>query len=557
MAYDKNKNNSEFKPQDNKGKDFKRGGFKKDGFQKNKKPLSKFEEYQKKDFTKKNERLEKEQKYHNLFSDDDINTKVLEDKPERVKVWYLDYPDFVLDEGIQVSLECESLSYDAKGVCKVTCMSAHGDSLENYPIFVEGILPGEKGVVLINKMKSSFAEGSLIQIKRRNDEKRDIPICKNYAECGGCDIMHMLYSYQLEYKKEQVIETLEHIGGFENPIVEDVIGMSNPSKYRNKVQVPYCFNNFKTECGFYKKNTHTVVSMNECYIQSDLSSDIAKFIRNLCNEFKIKGFNERTNDGELKHVVLRETKEQKEIMVILVTKSEKVPCLDLMVKKILNRYPSVTTIVQNVNSENTNTVLSNKNIVLYGKGYIVDSLLDTDFVISPLSFYQVNSKQTEVLYKLAIEKANLNKDDVLIDAYCGIGTISLIASRYVKHVYGVEIVEDAIKNAKENAKINNIDNVTFVAAKAEEQIVKWKEENIKPTCIIVDPPRKGIEEVFLKTVVDLKIPKMVYVSCNPATLARDLRYLVDHGYDINAISPVDMFPYTKHVETVVGLFLKK
>ena len=503
---------------------------------------SKFDKYKKDDSRKEN--------YKKKRFDDEVVEKV-------DKVYYTDNPDLIYDEGVKVRLEFTALSHDARGIAKINGVSRKGLELVNYPIFVNGVLPGEKANVEITHLKKSFAEGRLLEIKYSNKEKRTTPICPNYHSCGGCDLMHMTYPAQLEFKTQTVKDTLAHLGGITDVEVEPIIGMDEPNHYRNKVQVPYRYHKGKTICGFYKKNTHEIVSLDTCYIQSVLASDIVKFIRNLCNEFRIKGYDEETHEGVIRHVMIRENKDQSEVMVVLVTKIKNVSGLNELVEKLTKRYPNITSVIQNINEEKGNVVLGKTNILIHGNPTIKDELLGTYFNIGPMSFYQVNTKQTEKLYSEVIKKANLNKKDVLIDAYCGIGTIGLIAAKHVKKVYGVEIVDEAIENAKINMELNNIKNAEFVCNKAEDQIIKWSKSRLKPTVIVVDPPRKGCEEVFLQTIVDMKIEKVIYVSCNPATLARDLKFLRENGYDIKSIQPVDMFPNSNHVETITLLCLKE
>ncbi len=472
------------------------------------------------------------------------------------KIYYQDYENLVFEEKMKIRLEIEALSYDAVGIAKVKGSLKDGTQLENYPIFVAGPLPKEKALVEITELKKTYGTARLIDIRYHNYDIRVNPICPNFASCGGCDLMHMNYDYQIAFKKQMVKETLEHLGGLYDIEVEDVVRMENPYHYRNKVQVPFRYHNGKTICGFYKKYTHEIVSLQDCYIQSELANDIVKFVKNIANELKIKGYNEEKDEGIIRHILVRETKNHDKYMLVIVTKERKIPSVDLFLQKIKNRYPMIISIIQNINPIKGNVILGKENHLLDGSPVIIDEILNTKFQIGPMSFYQVNPVQTEKLYQGVIEIASLSKDDILIDAYCGIGTIGLIAAPYVKKVYGVEIVEEAIKNAITNKKINNINNIEFVVGKAENQIKKWA-NTIKPTILIVDPPRKGCDETFLETVVKMQIPKMVYVSCNPATLARDLKYLTSEGYEVKKVRPYDMFPNSNHVETVVLLSNQK
>lgn len=471
------------------------------------------------------------------------------------KIYYQDYENLVFQEKMKIRLEIETLSYDAVGIAKVKGTLKDGTVIENYPIFVPKTLPKEKAVVEITELKKTYGTARLLDIRYHNYDIRVNPICPNFESCGGCDLMHMNYDYQLVFKQQAVKETLEHLGGIKDIEIETIEKMDDPYHYRNKVQVPFRYHNGKTICGFYKKFTHEIVSLQDCYIQSNLANDIVKFVRNIANELKIKGYDEDKNEGVIRHLLVRETKNHDNYMLVIVTKDRKIPSLDLFLKKIKMRYPMITSIIQNINPNPGNVILGKENHVLDGSPVIVDELLNTKFQIGPMSFYQVNPIQTEKLYQGVIEFANLSKEDVLIDAYCGIGTIGLIAAPYVKKVYGVEIVEEAIKNAIINKKLNNINNVEFVVGKAENQIKKWANA-INPTVLVVDPPRKGCDETFLETVVKMKIPKIVYVSCNPATLARDLKYLVTNNYEVLRIKPYDMFPNSNHVETIALLSLK-
>ena len=536
-AYDKERKDFKDRPFNKERRDFKDRPF-------NKERVSKFDRYHQDDSRKDNYKK-------NAYKEEEPKVEVVNER-----IMYHDNPDLLYDERVKVRCDFVSMSHDARGIAKVNGMTRRGFELTNYPIFVGGVLPGERADIEITTLKNSYAEGRLLGIRRTNKEDRVNPICPNYHNCGGCDLMHMSYEAQLRFKTQTVKDTLEHLGGITDIEVDPILGMEEPLHYRNKVQVPYHNHKGKVICGFFKKNSHEIVSLDTCFIQSTLASDIVKFVRNLANEYKIKGYDEDTHSGVIRHVMIRENKNQSEVMVVIVTKDKQVPFLNELVNKLVKRYPNITSVIQNVNSQKGNVVLGASNTVLFGNSSIKDELLGVYFNIGPMSFYQVNTKQTEKLYSKVIEKAELSKKDVLIDAYCGIGTIGLIASRHVKHVYGVEVVEEAIKNADINKELNNIENAEFVCAKAEDQIIKWATSKIKPTVIVVDPPRKGCDPVFLETVVKMKIKKMIYVSCNPATLARDLKYLKDY-YDIKSVSPVDMFPNSNHVETVVLLELKK
>lgn len=445
---------------------------------------------------------------------------------------------------------CTSLNHEGQGVCKINGIKDN-EEVKNFTIFVPEMILNEKGQIEITKLNKNYGYGKIIKIyKESKSSSRVLPMCKSYGKCGGCNIMHMNYKAQLDFKTNMVKETLKKIGGIEDDIVLPTIGMKNAEKYRNKVQVPFRKTYYKTICGFFARDSHDVVPLEECFIQPDISTSIIQFVRNLCNEFKIIGYNEKDESGLVRHVLVRTSHDLENIMIVLVLTSEALPSKEEIIAKIIKRYPNVKSIIINVNDKKGNTILGNKCITIYGDEYIEDVLCGLKFRIGPKSFYQVNHNQTEILYQKAIELADLKETDVLIDAYCGIGTIGLIASKCVDKVYSVEIVDEAIKNAKINAKINKIKNIEFVCGKAEEQIVKWASEKINADAIIVDPPRKGCDIMLLDTIEQMNIKKVVYVSCDPATLARDLKIMKEKGYEILQVQPVDMFPYTSNVENV-------
>lgn len=459
----------------------------------------------------------------------------------------------IIKLGTKMVMEFVALTHEGLGIAKISGPNSLGETYDNFPIFVPGALPNEKGFVEINRLTKSFGYGTLLKAFPDTFTKdRNEPICENYPRCGGCNIMHMTYRAQLEFKQNMVKETLERIGMLKGIKIEPIIGAKKPLNYRNKVQVPFGEDNYKTIAGFYKRDTHSIIPLNKCYIQSDISTSLTIFVKNLCNEFGIKGYNEKYHKGDIRHILIK-TNAKEELMLVIVALHPDIKNIEKLVEKVVKRYPSIKSVVLNINRARGNTTIGDKNILLYGESYIKDVLCGKTFKIGATSFYQVNHDQTEVLYNKVVELASLNKEDVLIDAYCGIGTIGIIASDHVKKVYGVEIMPEAIQNANDNIKLNNVQNAEYVCGKAEEQIVKWMESGLPATTIVVDPPRKGCDTVLLETIVSMNIPKVIYVSCNPATLARDLKYLVEQNYNVKFVQPVDMFPQSNHVETVVLL----
>ena len=373
-----------------------------------------------------------------------------------------------------------------------------------------------------------------------NNPKR----CPLYKKCGGCQIHNMDYEAQLDFKMKKVVRLL---GRFH--YVENIIGMDNPYHYRNKVQA--AFGRDKQNriiSGVYQSSTHRIVPVDNCLIEDKKADEIIVTIRKLIKSFKLGTFDENKMVGFLRHVLVKRGFVSGEIMVVLVTGTEEFKSKRSFINALLERHPDITTIVQNINNKRTNLVLGEKMTTLYGDGVIKENLCGYTFTISPKAFYQINPVQTEILYNKAMEFADIKKSDIVIDAYCGTGTIGIIASKYAGHVYGVELNKDAVRDAKKNAKLNNIENIDFVNTDAGRYMVNIADEGLKADVVIMDPPRAGSDVKFLKSLVKLSPKKVVYISCNPETLARDLMFLSKNRYKIRKIQPVDMFPHTEHVE---------
>ena len=431
--------------------------------------------------------------------------------------------------------------------------------IDGFTIFIPNTIKGEKCEILIVKVLTSQAYGKLLQIIEKSEERTEID-CNTYQRCGGCDLRHMTYESTLELKREAV-QSLINKGLKTKIIVENTIGMNTPYNYRNKAQYPVGLDkNGEPAIGVFAQRTHTIIPIEKCMIQTEISQQIAKTILEFIKENRIPVYNEENQTGLVRHIVIKVGKYTGQIMCILVLNENKGEENILIEKKLVQelcqKYSQIKTIVKNINTQNTNVILGKENVNLYGNGYIEDKLGEYLFKISPMSFYQVNPVQAEVLYYTAIEVANLTKDDVLFDLYCGIGTIGIFASKYVKKVYGIEIVPQAIEDAKENARINNINNAEFMVGNVEvafDELINKK--HIIPTAIIVDPPRKGLDNRTIENILKIKPEKLVYISCNPATMVRDLAKM-EETYNISKVQPVDMFPFTKHVECVSVLYLK-
>lgn len=423
--------------------------------------------------------------------------------------------------------------------------------INGYTIFVLGALKGEKCKIHILKVLKTHAFAKVIQIIEKSS-KRVEPDCSTFNKCGGCDLRHIAYSETLKIKQEKVQNLVNKM--LKNKVkVNETVGMENPTFYRNKAIYPVTQDK---KVGIFAKRSHNIIPINECKIQTKISQEISKYI---LDNWKDSIYDEETGKGLLRNIMVREGFKTDEIMLVLVQNGEKnvfETNSKLKIENVIKEFPKIKTIVINVNTEKTNVVLSRKNIIVYGDGTITDRLGDYEFKISPNSFYQVNPVQTEKLYNLAIEGAKLKKDDILCDLYCGIGTIGIFASKYVEKVYGVEIVEEAIKDAKQNAEINNVDNIEFIQGDVEVAFNKMLDNGVKPSVVIVDPPRKGLDSKTVQNLCNLKLDRLVYVSCNPATLMRDLQVLED-VYKIDSITPVDNFCYSSHIECVAVLEIKE
>ena len=388
-------------------------------------------------------------------------------------------------------------------------------------------------------------------------ENRKESDCATYKRCGGCSLRHMTYESTLKLKR-QVVQNLVNKGLKKKVEVLETIGMENPYNYRNKAQYPVGLNSEgQPEVGVFAQRTHTIIPIQTCLIQTEISQKIAKTILNFVKEKNIQVYNEENQKGLLRNIVIKVGKYTNRVMCILVVNDSKFNQEQELVKLLCEKYPEIKTIVKNINNKNTNVILGKENINLYGNGYIEDKLGEYIFKISPMSFYQVNPVQAEILYTTAINQANLDKNDILFDLYCGIGTIGIFASKYVNKVYGIEIVPQAIEDAKENAKINDVKNIEFICGDVEvafDELIN--KEKIVPSAIIVDPPRKGLDNKTVENIAKIKPAKLVYISCNPATMVRDLAKLEDI-YNIKTIQPVDMFPWTNGVESITILEIEQ
>uniref|UniRef100_A0A7U4DMI2 RNA methyltransferase, TrmA family n=1 Tax=Geobacillus sp. (strain Y4.1MC1) TaxID=581103 RepID=A0A7U4DMI2_GEOS0 len=431
----------------------------------------------------------------------------------------------------------EDLTHDGLGVAKI----------DGFPIFVKNGLPGERAKIKVIKVKKGYGYGRLIELYEQSPDRAEPP-CPIYKQCGGCQLQHLSYDGQLRAKQKQVKEVMARIGKLENVIVHPVIGMKNPWRYRNKAQVPVGEREGRLVAGFYQERSHEIIDMDACLIQQEMNDAVVRTVKKICEKYRIPVYNEAAHKGVLRHIMARYGAATQEVMVVLITRTAELPHKKKIVQEIIESVPNVKSIIQNINPKKTNVIMGDETKVLWGAEYIYDYIGDIQFAISARSFYQVNPAQTKVLYEKALEYAQLTGEETVIDAYCGIGTISLFLAKKAKKVFGVEVVPEAIEDAKRNAALNRITNVEFAVGEAEAVIPKWYKQGIRADCIVVDPPRKGCDETLLQTIIAMKPKRVVYVSCNPATLARDLRILEDGGYQTLEVQPVDMFPHTAHVE---------
>ena len=427
--------------------------------------------------------------------------------------------------------------------------------IDGFTVFVPNTLKGEKVKVKILKVVSSHAFAKVVEIIEKDDERQDVD-CDTFYKCGGCTLRFAKYDKTLEIKKEAVVNTFKKNYGKEVEI-EEIIGMENPYNYRNKLQYPVGMNaQNKPVMGVFRERSHEIIETYSCKIQDDTSEKIANRIYEFIKENKINVYNEKKLTGSIRHIIIRIGKTTGEVMVVLVTNDEKIERENALVEMLKKEFECITTIVKNINNKNTNVILGKRNITLFGPGFIYDYIGKYKFKISPMSFYQVNPVQTEKLYSKAVEYASLTGGETIYDLYCGIGTIGIFASENVEKIYGIETVEQAIIDARTNAKLNDIKNAEFFVGDVEKVLPEFiKETNAEPDVIFIDPPRKGCDEVAIETLLKIKSKKLVYISCNPATLARDAK-LLEEKYELEKISLVDMFPFTSHVEAVASFKLK-
>lgn len=442
---------------------------------------------------------------------------------------------FPVEKNKKYIVDIDAVSSEGSGIAKIN----------GYTLFIPDTVDGDTAEILVVKTKSSYGYGKLINIITPS-EKRTIPPCPHFSRCGGCQMMSMDYSHQLSFKQAIVCDALKRIGGINCHV--DIIGMEEPFHYRNKMIFPI---DQDSRWGFYRERSHDVIPLDDCLLGNKINKDIMNTICAYMRKFTISPYDEVAHKGIVRRVFIRNS--GKEIMVVISANSSSLPHTEYLTKKLLSLSDKITSIILNVNKKRTNLVLGDENITLFGKDKIPATLCGLDYEISPHSFFQVNPIQTEKLYQKAIEYADISSEDTVMDIYCGIGTISLTAAKFAKNVIGVEIVPQAIEDARKNAIKNNFDNADFYCSAAEDIVPQLIKDGTTPDVVILDPPRKGSDEKTLLAIVSAQPKRIVYVSCNPATLARDVKFLSENGYTLTKATAVDMFPHTTHVECVVRL----
>jgi 23S rRNA (uracil1939-C5)-methyltransferase len=435
-------------------------------------------------------------------------------------------------------IEINDYTHEGLGVGKINDIA----------VFVQGVVKGEKVRVKLIKINKNFVVGKLLKIITIS-QNREKPFCDIFSKCGGCHIQHLKYEEQLAFKNKHINDCITRIAKIKDYKNDKIIGMENPLQYRNKAQYPVKLVDNIINTGFYAKKSHEIILNNGCLIQNKKIEDIKNFVIKVFRKCNISIYNEETNKGLLRHIVIKHGFATDESLLILVINGNKIPEIEKIIKEI-NKNIKLTGVIININKNNNNVILGKKNICVFGRNFIYDCIGEYKYKISTNSFYQVNTIQTKKLYDRVLEYLKPKGDEVVLDLYCGIGTIGIYISNYVKRIIGVEIVHEAIIDARENAKINNVKNIEFFEGKSEDIISNLYEKVKKVDSIIIDPPRKGCDEKLLETITLMNPKKIVYVSCNPSTLARDVKFLNSNGFKLNKVGGVDMFPGSFHVESL-------
>lgn len=446
-------------------------------------------------------------------------------------------------------------------IIQISAQGTEGEGIgrvDGFAIFVPSTVEGDTARVEITKVNHSYAFGRLVELIQPS-VWRVQPPCPVFDRCGGCNFMHIAYEKQLELKRQRVADCLQRIGGFESVEVASTLGMQHPWRYRNKTQMPVGRDDGgRLRAGFFAPRSHEIVPVEDCQVGSEQSASACAAVLEYMNRCLVEPYDEKEHRGVVRHVFVRHSRHTGQVMVVVAANALRMEQSEVLVSLLRDRVIGLKSVIHNVNTERTNVVLGKHNVTLWGQDYIEDCMDGLRFRISPASFYQVNTQQTQVLYRTAVEFAQLTGHETVFDLYCGIGTISLYMAKHTEKVIGVELVEDAVKDARQNAVANGINHAYFYAGAVEQVIPRLYEMGERADVVVLDPPRKGVDRVTLQTVIDMNPERIVYVSCNPATLARDTKVLFDDGgYAVRRVQPVDMFAHTGHVETVALLSHEK
>lgn len=422
---------------------------------------------------------------------------------------------------------------------------------ENFTVFVPQALPNERVLTVIEEVKKTYARGRIHKILQESPD-RTTPLCEIYDECGGCQLQHLSYEAQLCAKRAQVMEALAHIGKLPQIPVNETLRAEKPWNYRNKMQFPIGLHKNRLVVGCFAQGSHRIINTENCHIQHGANNELANAVREIAEKLHIPVYNEDTHKGILRHIVGRVGRSN-DLMAVIVTATKQLPRAKEFVRMMRERLPNLVSVHQNIQTYRNNVIMGRDTVLLWGRPTILDTLGRLNFHISPRSFFQVNTRQAERLYEQALAYADLHGTETVIDAYCGTGTITLFLAQKARKVYGIEIVQPAILDARKNARDNHVKNAEFIVGDATTVMPALYKQGIRPDVVVVDPPRAGCTEIVLRTFANMKPQRIVYVSCNPATLARDLAILKDLGYITQEVQPVDLFPQTSHVENVALL----
>ncbi len=447
-----------------------------------------------------------------------------------------------ITRGQKIEIRIDGYGHEGEGVGRYN----------NFTVFIPEVLKGELVSVKITEVKKNFGRGIVLEILEPVPE-RIKPLCPSALDCGGCQLQHLNYENQLTLKHQRVIDAVERIGGLRDVSIHPVIGMAEPWHYRNKAQYPLGILDDTVVMGFYRKGTHEIVPLKGCLLQSKVSNRIAEKVRQFVETYHIPIYDELNHSGLLRHVLIKQSSQTGEVMVVFITRNRPFSAAEKIAGELVSLFPEIKSVVQNVNDARGNVILGPSTKIIWGQDTITEHIGNFKFKIAAESFFQVNPFQTEKLYRKAVEFAGLTGRETVLDAYCGVGSLTLFLAEQAQKVYGIEIVTQAVKNALDNAAFNEIKNVEFMVGATEKVLPQLTQKEITFQVAVVDPPRSGCEEAVLKSFAENKVSRIVYVSCNPSTLARDLKILESLGYKTLEIQPVDMFPHTYHIECVARI----